>query len=1354
MNIIIKTFLGLLCFTTCASAFDWRHDVPSASFTSESHPGDDNNIRKDNNNVTSIKNGNWMAYQNFDFGDGVAYLWIEGAAMNAGGTVEFRLGSASGTLMGSVAITNTGSWTVYKPLGLKLTQPVTGVQNLYLKCVGGGGNLFNLGKFRFHRLAPDHKPSGDLTARIRRDAVASVAATSAGSFTSESNPGDGNNVRSENGNITYINNGNWVGYTNFNFGAGANQVTIQGASPNSGGTVEMRLNNPTSGPIIGTVNISNTGDWNNFQSFETNLTQSVTGVVQNLYFRFLGGGGYLFNIKDFLFQQLNPGSKSIGRLIAAHLFDQESTPGVDLIAGPNGITSLTGGTWVAYHDFNFGEGANLITVMAATPNKGGAVEARIDSPSGPIVATVDVTYTGSFTHYREYTAAMSQTVSGTHHLYLKFVDIHTQGTNLFNLKNFIVEKKAAVTSAPANEGMLLVYDPVTGLDSSPYYTYSVQKVSELNPPLKQNATNWLSPFAWFTECKGYSDPYPGHYYVEEVGGWSHTYCNFEMGQNTPIVVKITRKSSNPYGAPSGRIFMANTHPAHKVQSCEIINGEVYVTMSEPALVTVDIDGQMDTRDAPRTTPDDAWYSKPYNDRTNGSHAVSIFANPLIEDKPVIGASGVRVVNAGESLPAENDNSWTTLYFGKGVHSISGFNLGQPKKWEPGDNYVLQNGKTVYIPGDAIVYGCFDSRDGTSKSNIRIYGHGTLSGRYIPHYKDPSWSSYPGWNGSELGSNLDRPFSASSISNCRFEGVVLADPANHGISSDQGGGNLRSWLKQIAWRANSDMGGIGGVVEDCFFRLQDDGPYVNAYDFRRNTLWFDCNGTPFRGTFIKRDTFGAEHQTVIEDCDVIYVRSNFGSSVFSIYDYWQTGTYSDGAKNTVQHMIFRNIRVTDPRPTRTPFGYSVASGDSSGIAGIRFENVEYRNPHSWGKKSDFSGTATAPIHHLYFDRVFIEGKPMNYALLGDTSLFVTSNISDFVFRNAPNITTYSLLTFATNGWITLDPPGGVYAAGTVVTVSNTPNSGYRFDSWSGDLAGTSNSMVLTMNGNKSVTANFIALPPDGKTVLFVVGNITPSDLAISNRLRDGGYTVQMVTDAQSATTNATGKGLVLVSSTVISGNVGTKFREVAVPVINWEYLLEDDFGFTGNSDSERFTVGSQMQINITNPGHPLAAGLAGIQAVTTAPSTFSWGEPVGSPVIIARLNDASGHPCLYAYETGAALSSGMAAARRVHLFLNNDTCAALNADGQKLFDAAVSWATGQTPPPLPPPPLLTGVTYDPAGSLSFSITNAGGFYRVETHTNLANPAGWISISTNNAPFTFTVINVPGGRPQRFYRVVTP
>ena len=68
--------------------------------------------------------------------------------------------------------------------------------------------------------------------------------------------------------------------------------------------------------------------------------------------------------------------------------------------------------------------------------------------------------------------------------------------------------------------------------------------------------------------------------------------------------------------------------------------------------------------------------------------------------------------------------------------------------------------------------------------------------------------------------------------------------------------------------------------------------------------------------------------------------------------------------------------------------------------------------------------------------------------------------------------------------------------------------------------------------------------------------------------------------------------------------------------------------------------------------------------------------------------------------------------------------------------------------------LTGVTMSPDGSFSFSVTNAGGIYRVQTHTNLVSPAGWITVSTNTAPFTFTDTNVMGVYSQRYYRVVTP
>jgi uncharacterized repeat protein (TIGR02543 family) len=69
-------------------------------------------------------------------------------------------------------------------------------------------------------------------------------------------------------------------------------------------------------------------------------------------------------------------------------------------------------------------------------------------------------------------------------------------------------------------------------------------------------------------------------------------------------------------------------------------------------------------------------------------------------------------------------------------------------------------------------------------------------------------------------------------------------------------------------------------------------------------------------------------------------------------------------------------------------------------------------------------------------------------------------------------TYTL-TLSASGSGSTSPAAGVYSytAGTSVVVSATPFSGYVFTGWSGAASGTSNPVTLSMNGNKTLTANF-------------------------------------------------------------------------------------------------------------------------------------------------------------------------------------------------------------------------------------------------------------------------------------------
>ena len=70
-----------------------------------------------------------------------------------------------------------------------------------------------------------------------------------------------------------------------------------------------------------------------------------------------------------------------------------------------------------------------------------------------------------------------------------------------------------------------------------------------------------------------------------------------------------------------------------------------------------------------------------------------------------------------------------------------------------------------------------------------------------------------------------------------------------------------------------------------------------------------------------------------------------------------------------------------------------------------------------------------------------------------------------------VRTYTLTTTSSPSGGGTVTGGGAYNTGTVVSVTATPNSGYRFDRWSGDCTGT-DACSVTMTAARSVTAHFV------------------------------------------------------------------------------------------------------------------------------------------------------------------------------------------------------------------------------------------------------------------------------------------
>jgi arabinoxylan arabinofuranohydrolase len=94
-------------------------------------------------------------------------------------------------------------------------------------------------------------------------------------------------------NIGYIENGDYVVFNSIDFGSGATGFQARVASANSGGNIEIRLDS-TSGTLVGTCSVAGTGGWQTW----TTRTCTVSGAsgTHNLYLRFTGGSGYLFNL--------------------------------------------------------------------------------------------------------------------------------------------------------------------------------------------------------------------------------------------------------------------------------------------------------------------------------------------------------------------------------------------------------------------------------------------------------------------------------------------------------------------------------------------------------------------------------------------------------------------------------------------------------------------------------------------------------------------------------------------------------------------------------------------------------------------------------------------------------------------------------------------------------------------------------------------------------------------------------------------------------------------------------------------------------------------------------------------------
>ena len=249
-----------------------------------------------------------------------------------------------------------------------------------------------------------------------------------------------------------------------------------------------------------------------------------------------------------------------------------------------------------------------------------------------------------------------------------------------------------------------------------------------------------------------------------------------------------------------------------------------------------------------------------------------------------------------------------------------------------------------------------------------------------------------------------------------------------------------------------------------------------------------------------------------------------------------------------------------------------------------------------------------------------------------SVTVTMNANKTVTANFTNSTgtTYTLTTTANpsaGGSITRSPDAASYAAGTVVTLTATPASGYVFSSWGGDASGSSATTTVTMNANTSVTANFTTSGGGTGTTLRIDDKSgTGTGYCSANGSRqntytgaDGGYYINL--------SNSSGQGITWAVSAGAAGtynlvwryaNAGSQSATTARVLVNG-VQVNGAVSFPKTATWSTWTTTAPIPVT-------LVAGANKIRLETTASAEFAnidWIEITGNNPAEASCSAATG-----------------------------------------------------------------------------------------------------------------------------------
>ncbi len=337
------------------------------------------------------------------------------------------------------------------------------------------------------------------------------------------------------------------------------------------------------------------------------------------------------------------------------------------------------------------------------------------------------------------------------------------------------------------------------------------------------------------------------------------------------------------------------------------------------------------------------------------HNLHLFANPIDKNKP-------------KKIKDKN-----LIYFGPGVHQL------------PSDSLMLTSGKTVYIAGGAVVYGCIYAKN---VEDVKILGRGRI---------------HPRGRGAGVA--------VANAKNVAVDGIITTQVpigGSDGVTIT----NVKA-ISSYGWGDGMNVFASNNVLYDgVFCRNSDDCTTVYGKRFeytggcknitmQNSTLWADVAHPIFIG--IHGNTDDPE---VLENLN--YVNIDILDHKEKQLNYQGCMSINAGDNNTIRNVRFEDIRVENFRQgqlvnLRIFYNEKYCTAPGMGIEDISFKNISYNGDNA--NVSIIEGyNESRKVRNISFENLKINGKYIYDEMPDKPKWYHTGDMADiYVGPHVENVT---------------------------------------------------------------------------------------------------------------------------------------------------------------------------------------------------------------------------------------------------------------------------------------------------------------------------------------------------------------